>query len=296
MAPASFNVATDIPDLSGKVIFITGGNSGIGAETVRALAAHNPACIYLCTRKTASGDALVASIKETVPEANVAASSRLDILILNAGIAGVAPGLTKEGYEMHFGTNYVGHAMLTQLLLPKMLQTKREDPSADLRIHVTASQAGVQWAPGGGLALSYMRDPSPGSGGTQRYGHSKLANLLFMRKLSQQYPSILIMASHPGTVKTESWGKVDGSKTLTVLKPLSSLVGVTSEEGAKNQLWCVTTQAGPNGVEKGKYYVPFAKEYDLKNKNPGNQLQADQLWHWTNDEFRKYGMPGWPEM
>jgi NAD(P)-dependent dehydrogenase (short-subunit alcohol dehydrogenase family) len=260
---------------------------------------------------------LVTSIKQTVPTVNIVvleldlaslesvkqcaqtfvkASPRLDILVLNAGVAGVAPGLTKEGYEMHFGTNFMGHAFLTQLLLPKMLETKRADPTADLRIHVTASQAGVQWAPSGGLALSYMRDPSPGSGGTQRYGHSKLANLLFMRKLSQQYPSILIMASHPGTVKTESWSKVDGSKTLTVLKPLSALMGVTSEEGAKNQLWCVTTKEGPGGVEKGKYYLPVGKAYSLEKVHAGNQLEADQLWHWTNDEFRKHGALGWPEV
>ena len=124
----------------------------------------------------------MASIQQTIPNASITVlpldlaslqsvqqcantfnetSDRLDILILNAGIAGVAPGLTKEGYEMHFGTNYLGHAFLAQLLLPKMLHTKRHDPLADLRIHVTASQAAVQWAPGQGLALSYMRDPSP---------------------------------------------------------------------------------------------------------------------------------------
>lgn len=258
---------------------------------------------------------MVASLKQAAPNAKIVVlqldlaslesikqcaktfndiSNRLDVLILNAGIAGVAPGLTKEGYEVHFGTNYLGHALLTQLLLPKMLQTKQEDPFADLRIHVTASEAGINWAPSRGIALSYMREPAPGSGGTQRYGHSKLANILFMRKLSQQYPSILVMASHPGTVKTESWGKVDGSKTLTMLKPIGALFGVTSEEGAKNQLWCVTAREGPGGVERGKFYVPHAKELDLKNKHAGNQLEADQLWHWTNDEFRKYNTPGWP--
>lgn len=258
---------------------------------------------------------MVASIKKTTPNANITvlqldlaslesvkqcakafneASMRLDILVLNAGVAGVAPGLTKEGYEMHFGTNYLGHALLTQLLLPKMFETRRQDPSADLRIHVTASQAGVQLALSSGLALSYTRQPSPGSGGTQRYGHSKVANLLFMRKLSQQFPSILIMASHPGLVKTESWGKVTGSKTLMAFKPLSMLMGVTSEEGAKNQLWCVTTRQGPSGVENGKYYLPVGKEYELKNKHPSNQSQADQLWHWTNEEFKKYDAPGWP--
>jgi NAD(P)-dependent dehydrogenase (short-subunit alcohol dehydrogenase family) len=100
----------------------------------------------------------------------------------------------------------MGHALLTQLLLPKMLDTKRQDPAADVRIHVTSSQAANQVPlPKSGLALPYMREATPGWGGAQRYGHSKLATLLFAKKLSQEYPSITTMSSHPGTVKSESW-------------------------------------------------------------------------------------------
>jgi retinol dehydrogenase 12 len=64
---------------------------------------------------------------------------------------------------MHFGVNYVGHALLTQLLLPKMLHTKGKDPYADVRIHVTASMAANQVPlPKSGLALDYMREATPG--------------------------------------------------------------------------------------------------------------------------------------
>jgi NAD(P)-dependent dehydrogenase (short-subunit alcohol dehydrogenase family) len=104
--PKSFDSAKDIPDLSDKVILVTGGNAGIGEATVRALVPHNPACIYLCARKTAAGEAVMRSIRETHPKANITLltldlaslssvkacaedfnrqADRLDVLFLNAG-------------------------------------------------------------------------------------------------------------------------------------------------------------------------------------------------------------------
>jgi len=133
----------DIPDLSEKVILydthspcrstgtdnqysITGGNAGIGAATVRALALHHPACIYLCSRKISAAEAVIQSIHETNLKANITPleldlssfdsirhcaetfnqqSDRLDILFLNAGICTTPPALTKEGWESQFGVS-----------------------------------------------------------------------------------------------------------------------------------------------------------------------------------------------
>lgn len=115
-----FNPPTDIRDLSEKTILVTGGNAGIGKATVEALAAHNPKCLYLCCRKMASGEAVVQSIHEQHPQANIqvlpldlsdfesvkACASevqrrcdRLDILILNAGVSSTPHQTTKQGYE-----------------------------------------------------------------------------------------------------------------------------------------------------------------------------------------------------
>jgi retinol dehydrogenase 12 len=96
----------------------------VGAATVAALAAHNPSCIYLCARKKANANDLVDNLQQKYPDATIQIleldlasfdsvkqcatefkrlSDRLDILILNAGVAALDPGLTKEGYELQFG-------------------------------------------------------------------------------------------------------------------------------------------------------------------------------------------------
>ncbi|KAK3074221.1 hypothetical protein LTR53_003508 [Teratosphaeriaceae sp. CCFEE 6253] len=316
--PRTFDSAKDIPDLSGRVILITGGNAGIGAATVRALASHRPACIYLCSRKIAAAETLIQSVRETVPKANISPlqldlasfdsvrqcaetfnrqSERLDILFLNAGICVTPPALSTEGYELQFGVNHVGHALLTQLLLPKMLQTRRDHPEADLRIHATSSVGGVTFLPKTGLDLGQMDKPDPFSHGLVRYGHSKLANILFARKLAQLYPDISATSSHPGTVRSEIWGKAyEDSKWLSrLLAPVVWLTGVPTDEGAKTQLWCATAAVGKGAgfVENGKFYLPIGKLSD-DNVHVKDQALADELWDWTNKELLKHGGQGWP--
>lgn len=123
--PKDFDPAKEIPDLSDKTILVTGGNAGLGKATVEAFAAHNPKALYLCCRKRASGEAVVESIHEQHPKANVevldldlndldsvkqcakdfqSRSEKLDILVLNAGVSSLPPGKTKQGYE----SQYVG--------------------------------------------------------------------------------------------------------------------------------------------------------------------------------------------
>lgn len=121
--PLTFDPATEIGDLSDKTILVTGGNAGLGAATVTALAAHNPKCLYLCCRTRATGEAVVESIHQEHPQACVeilaldlsdldsvkqcaedfhARSEQLDILILNAGVSSSAYQTTKQGYEWQY--------------------------------------------------------------------------------------------------------------------------------------------------------------------------------------------------
>lgn len=142
--PSSFHPDRDIPDLSGKVILVTGGNAGIGASIVHALAAHHPSCIYLCARTPRKAETVIANLQQQFPRAKIRplqldlnsfesiracakaflddgngdGNGRLDQLYLNAGISGTAPGLTEEGYENTFGEDFLLLCLFTLSELP----------------------------------------------------------------------------------------------------------------------------------------------------------------------------------
>jgi NAD(P)-dependent dehydrogenase (short-subunit alcohol dehydrogenase family) len=161
-------------ELSRQVIIVTGGNSGCGKETVLQLAKHNPRCVYLAARSKAKYDAAMKDISAAAPNANVryleldlaslgsvkkAANSflsendRLDVLVNNAGIMAHPHGVTKDGYELQFGTNYLGPAFLTYLLLPLMQRTVQSQPKCGVRIvNVSSSHTVLPRSP----ALSSM--------------------------------------------------------------------------------------------------------------------------------------------
>ena len=184
----------------------------------------------------------------------------------------------------------MGHALLTQLLLPKLLHTARSSSEADVRIIFTSSIAAMKFVPKSGLALDQMKTKAP----TTRYGHSKLANILFVKKLAQVYPNITSTSYHPGIVKTEIWGKSDVSWMRKMLFSLIvSLVGVSSDEGAKTGLWCATAGAEKSGVKSGNFYLPIGVEKD--DNNTKSTRLRDELWQWTTDELSKHGGPEWPE-
>lgn len=313
MAP--FNPAQDIGDLSSKVALVTGGNAGIGKATVEALAVHKPACIYICARNLPTAQTLVDKLQKSCPDTKlqileldlaslesvkkcasdfIAKSDRLDLLFLNAGVGTMVPKVTNEGYEVCFGVNHMGHALLTQLLLPKMLQTKEHDHSADLRIVATSSVGAYRFAPKAGIDVSQMTNAKAfGDGLMARYGHSKLANVLFTRKLAELYPSITTTSVHPGTVKSEIFERArqEGSTMMYWLTyPVVALTGVTVEEGAKTQLWAGTAP----GVKTGGYYEPVGKPVEKPVFNDSKQVEA--LWKYTEHELSRHGAPGWPNL
>lgn len=290
------------------------GNAGLGAETVRRLAAHSPSAIYLCARNPSSADPLISSIKSSYPSAKIniipikldlsslestklaaetilSQTSRLDILYNNAGIALVAPALTKDGYETQFGINYFGHALFTQLLLPLMLKTATTAPKNSVRIVNVSSEAHIRSVPNG-LALEETKTDMSAHHSTKRYGQSKVAQILFAQKLAQLYPSITSVSLHPGFVATEiNTGKGGGSFWLGLLiRNIVGWVGLSVEDGTKNQLWAGVAPE----VESGKYYDPIGV-LKAGSSVARDEKKREELWQWTEKELKAHGGPGWPE-
>ncbi|KAM0540653.1 hypothetical protein ACHAPJ_013546 [Fusarium lateritium] len=306
MSP-SFNPATDIPSLSGKVILVTGGNIGLGKQSIIEYARHNPAQIWLAARDLAKAEAAVTDIRTAVPGAPItilkldltsvesvkeaaatflSTATRLDILMLNAGIMATPPGLTKEGYEIQFGTNHVGHVLLTKLLLPLLVKTAAE-PQTDVRVVVLSSHA-HNVAPAGGIDFNSLKSEATHFNTWTRYGQSKLANALFARSLARRYPQLRVSSLTPGNVDTNlasTW--LDSSLLLRAAKlvffPVLRVFVSTVEQGALNQLWASVSDS----VVSGEYYAPVGIHGKASQLATDDQL-ADRLWEWTEKELESY--------
>jgi NAD(P)-dependent dehydrogenase (short-subunit alcohol dehydrogenase family) len=130
----------------------------------------------------------LSSIKSSTPQL-----TRLDLLMCNAGIMATPPSLSKDGYEIQFATNHLGHAMLIKQLLPTMLKTA-EEPRSDVRIVILTSM-GWRAHPKAGIEFSTLNTTQDRAifGGWVRYGQSKLANLVYAAELARRYPNITCM-------------------------------------------------------------------------------------------------------
>ena len=308
----TFDPDRDIPNLAEKVILVTGANIGLGRETVFQLAKKNPAQIFLAARDANKAQATIEDIRRSMPDSKLAEITylpldlssfasianavrifhgygrRLDILINNAGIMAVPPGRTYDGYEIQFGTNHMGHFLLTHLLLPSMLTTAREVPGADVRIINLTSEA-ISWGPKNGLHLPDCRDEMSNLSPWARYGLSKLANFYFTRELARRYPQIKAIAIHPGAVNTAlARGPRESYPALSWLFDLINRYIYTNvQDGALNQLWAAT--ANLQDVKSGALYYPVAREVEGDREVMRDWEKARELWEWSAKEVRRYG-------
>ncbi len=253
----------DIPDQTGRIAVITGANTGLGYETAAALAERG-AHVVLAVRNLDKGKDAAARITAKRPHAEVALAEldltsldsiraaadqlksdhqRIDLLINNAGVMWTPRSSTKDGFELQFGTNHLGHFAFTGLLLDRLL------PVAGSRV-VTVSSMGhriradihfddLQWERG------YSR--------VGAYGQSKLANLLFTYELQRRLAArgtTIAAAAHPGGSRTELTRNLPALLTpvAAVLEPLFQ----GADMGALPTLRAATDP----GVLGGQYYGP----------------------------------------
>ncbi len=251
--------------MQGRVALITGANTGIGLVTARELCAQG-AHVFIACRSSVAGQAALESIRRAVAGSQVellaldlgdfesvrecartflARKLPLHLLINNAGLAG-ARGLTRSGFELAFGTNHMGHFLLTQLLLERIQR------SAPARIVTVASRAHYRVnssGPNPGFDWQALRQPSRTRTAFAEYGVSKLANVLFSAELSRrlQGSGVNTYSLHPGVVASDVWRAVPGP-----LRWLMKRGMITTEEGALTTLYCATSPDCAN--ETGLYY------------------------------------------
>ncbi|RIB21627.1 hypothetical protein C2G38_1999093 [Gigaspora rosea] len=276
-----------IPDLTGKVAVVTGGNAGIGYITCRELARKN-AHVFLLGRNIEKGQAAVEKIKSETGNQNVeflhlnlknlksvkecaenflAKNLPLHILINNAGTTTKAFSLTDDGIQEEFGVNHVGHFLFTKLLLPKI---KASQPA---RIVNVSSRA--HFFVEGGIEFEKLNDPDT----LERYSLSKLANVLFTNELNKRYLEERIYATslHPGLVDTQMSRKNDLSASETFLSS-----SISTEDGAITTLYCATSPEIEEKNYRGMYFDPFGIEGEKSSYAKDDDL-AKKLWEFTEN-------------
>jgi retinol dehydrogenase 12 len=249
---------TDSQELSGRTFLVTGANTGIGLATARSLAASG-ARVHVAARSPEKGEAAVAGIVADTGNKDVSflqldladlvsvrASAQaflgrgepLHVLINNAGIGGQR-GLTKDGFELAFGVNHLGHFAFTMALLDCLTASKA-------RIVNVASDAHYQAK---GIDFGLLRRRTRAITGMPEYAVSKLCNVLFSQELGRRLAGtgVTAYALHPGVVASDIWRRVPWPARSLLTRRM-----LTVDEGAQTSLYCATSPEV--AADSGLYY------------------------------------------
>ncbi|KAJ7362911.1 hypothetical protein DFH08DRAFT_1025398 [Mycena albidolilacea] len=295
----SFCPERDIPDLSGKIVLVTGGNTGIGYETVKQLLLKN-AKVYLAARSPTKAAAAIKRLKEETKksaifleldladlprvrraaESFLAQETRLDILFNNGGVM-VTPldQLTAQNHDLQFGTNVIGHFFLTELLIPALTRSHEESEVPARVIHT--SSLGHTFAPGNGINFASLK------GGPQRdawlkekssitspwvlYGESKIGNIFISNYFAKKHSDVLVScALHPGVIKTDLQRHFTGW-----IEWIGNAFLYPTPMGAYTQLWGATV-ATPAQIT-GQYLVPWGKVGKADKRTTNTKLEDEVI-------------------
>jgi NAD(P)-dependent dehydrogenase (short-subunit alcohol dehydrogenase family) len=250
--------AADLPSLEGRTFVVTGANSGIGLVAARELGRAG-ARVVLAVRDRTRGEQAAATIPGTseVRELDLAdlASVRafaeawegeLHVLINNAGVMATPERRTKDGFELQFGTNHLGHFALTNLLLPNISERVVTVSSGAHRTGKIRLDD-LNWEHG-----DYQR--------WRAYGQSKLANLLFtlelQRRLAEAGSDVIAVAAHPGWAATNLQQRTENVIQNTLMAIGNRLIAQSDEMGALPTLYAATQDVpgagyvGPGGFQE----------------------------------------------
>ncbi|KAF7312726.1 hypothetical protein MIND_00287500 [Mycena indigotica] len=317
-----FESMRDVPDMTDKIALVTGGNSGIGYETVKVLFAKG-ATVYLAARSPSKGKEAIAQLEGEVTgqgkgklvfleldlsdlrsvrkasEEFLSKEKRLDLLFNNAGVM-IPPTeqLTAQGYDLQFGTNTLGHYFFTELLLPA-LTASHAHTSQPARVIHTTSDAHTGAAKREVLFDSLKDGPKRNAlikkwgrlkAPWTLYGSSKLGNIVVSNHYSStQPPDVLVSCSlHPGLIQTGLQRNGPG-----IMKFITGLAFSPAPVGAYTQLWAGTF-AAPEAVN-GKYFVPVGVETAPKGRTDDKELASEisERQRWEGALWRTTMLSWW---
>jgi NAD(P)-dependent dehydrogenase (short-subunit alcohol dehydrogenase family) len=280
-----------VPDMQGKTVLVTGGNSGIGFETAAALA-ESGARVLVTARNADKGRAAVGRISERAAAAGTGGGAqlvvfdladlksvrrgadeileqapRLDVVVNNAGLVLSERTETVDGLEATFATNHLGPFLLTNLLLDRVTASA---PARIVNVSSTAHGAARKGIPFDDLQSDRRYR-------TMRvYGQSKLANILFTQELARRLDGTGVTANslHPGTVRTGYGADGDAKGFLAFGIKISAPFFLSPAQGARTSIYLASSPE-VDGVS-GKYFVK------CKEKEPKRQARdpatARRLW------------------
>jgi len=272
--------AENIPSQIGKVVIVTGSSSGIGLEAARVLV-NKGAEVIIAVRNKEKGKKAVDRIKAQNAEAKVKLMildladlnsvskfvkefkneySKLDILINNAGVMMPPYNKTKDGFELQFGTNHLGHFALTGQLLDVLKDTQNS------RV-VNVSSGAHNWGSIDFDDLNWEnRTYKPG----RAYGDSKIANLYFTYEMNDRLKDsdLTVTAAHPG------WTATELQRHSGLFKVLNNFFAMSIPQGTIPILRAATDDQ----VKSGNYYGPdgFREMRGYPEKVQSNELSQDK--------------------
>lgn len=287
----------DIPELNGKVVIVTGANSGLGFESSKTLT-EKGATVVMAVRNMEKGEQAQAGILKEQPEASLdlmkldlaslesvdefaaafkAKYDRLDILLNNAGLMAIPRQETADGFEMQLGVNHLGHFALTGRLLDVIVKTSKA------RIHNVTSSANYR----GTINFEDLMGEESYSR-WEAYGQSKLANVLFtfelQKRLTEAGYDIIVNTSHPGLVLGNLQAnsvEQSGTRMEALLYRVSSLfVAQDIEMGVLPMLYGMTAEEAKGGAFYGPHWFNIRgyPEEKTANKEAYDEEELKRFW------------------
>jgi len=290
-----------MPDLTGKVVIVTGANAGIGKETAKALLNHN-AKVYIACRSQEKAEGAISDLEQMTGKkaiflhldladlrsinASVAdflcKEKSLHILFNNAGVMAPPHSQLADGYDLQFHTNVIGHFYFTKLLIPTLLETAKNSPPKSVRVIHTSSVAHY-------FVRSQILDFASFKDGPQRdkynrselYMQSKFANIIVSNEMHRRFADqgLVSISLNPGNINTELYRHLNSP-----IAKLRKIFISPPNLGALTQLYAGTAEeAGEYG---GKFLIPWARLGRARPETENPQLGRD-LWEWLEEQVAK---------